>query len=93
MAGGTLVQTSDQVTAFELAEVHACGKTALPAGREADLRLAQTLVKHLKSNAVCLVSDGMLVGAGAGQMSRVDSAQIAVHKAGNRAVNSLSPQI
>ncbi|MFT7517862.1 MAG: phosphoribosylaminoimidazolecarboxamide formyltransferase/IMP cyclohydrolase [Myxococcota bacterium] len=47
------------------------------------------LVKHLKSNAICLVKDSMLVGAGAGQMSRVDSAEIAVKKAGDRAVGSV----
>ncbi|MHC4839232.1 MAG: hypothetical protein ACYTF3_13810 [Planctomycetota bacterium] len=41
-------------------------------------------MKHLKSNAISLVKDGMLVGAGAGQMSRVDSAEIAVKKAGER---------
>jgi len=52
--------------------------------------LAQTLAKHLKSNAVCLVNDGMLVGAGAGQMSRVDSSRIAVEKAGVRAKGSVA---
>lgn len=82
--GGTLVQGSDELNCFD-AELKVAGTVALPDGREDDLRLAQTLVKHLKSNAVCLVNDGMLVGAGAGQMSRVDSAEIAVTKAGDRA--------
>jgi phosphoribosylaminoimidazolecarboxamide formyltransferase/IMP cyclohydrolase len=59
-------------------------------GQEVNLRLAQTLVKHLKSNAICLVKDGMLVGAGAGQMSRVDSSKIAIEKAGDRAKNSVA---
>ncbi|HEX9794473.1 MAG TPA: bifunctional phosphoribosylaminoimidazolecarboxamide formyltransferase/IMP cyclohydrolase, partial [Planctomycetota bacterium] len=49
-----------------------------------------TLVKHLKSNAVCLVHRGMLVGAGAGQMSRVDSARLAVEKAGARALGAVA---
>ncbi|TVR09594.1 MAG: bifunctional phosphoribosylaminoimidazolecarboxamide formyltransferase/IMP cyclohydrolase PurH [Planctomycetota bacterium] len=51
----------------------------------ADLELAWPIVKHLKSNAICLVKDGCLVGAGAGQMSRVASVRIAVEQAGERA--------
>ncbi len=81
--GGTLVQGSDDLSAFD-AELKVAGEVSIPAGREDDLRLAQVLVKHLKSNAISLVKDGMLVGAGAGQMSRVDSAEIAVKKAGER---------
>jgi phosphoribosylaminoimidazolecarboxamide formyltransferase/IMP cyclohydrolase len=40
--------------------------------------------KHVKSNAIVLGKGGMVVGVGAGQMSRVDSVQIAVRKAGER---------
>jgi phosphoribosylaminoimidazolecarboxamide formyltransferase / IMP cyclohydrolase len=87
--GGTLVQGSDNQHAFD-ADLKVAGQTAIPAGKEADLRLAQVLVKHLKSNAVCLVQNGMLVGAGAGQMSRVDSAKIAVEKAGDRVQGSVA---
>ncbi|MHC4824136.1 MAG: bifunctional phosphoribosylaminoimidazolecarboxamide formyltransferase/IMP cyclohydrolase [Planctomycetota bacterium] len=86
--GGTLVQGSDQLSGFT-AELKVAGKVGIPEGREDDLRLAQTLAKHLKSNSICLVKDGMLVGAGAGQMSRVDSAEIAVKKAGDRAQGSV----
>ena len=82
--GGILAMEPDRATAFQ-EDLQVQGEVPLPEGREQDLRLAQTLVKHLKSNAVCLVRDGMLVGAGAGQMSRVDSARIAVEKAGERA--------
>lgn len=82
--GGTLVQGSDQLSGFT-AGLKVAGSVAMPEGKEDDLRLAQTLAKHLKSNSICLVNDGMLVGAGAGQMSRVDSAEIAVKKAGDRA--------
>jgi phosphoribosylaminoimidazolecarboxamide formyltransferase/IMP cyclohydrolase len=38
-------------------------------------------VKHVKSNAIVFAKDGATVGIGAGQMSRVDSARIAVSKA------------
>jgi len=87
--GGILVQGSDNLHAFD-AELKLAGSTPVPAGREDDLRLAQVIVKHLKSNAVCLVRDGMLIGAGAGQMSRVDSAKIAVEKAGERVQGSVA---
>lgn len=48
----------------------------------AELLLAWKMVKHVKSNAIVLTRDRQLVGVGAGQMSRVDSVQIAVKKAG-----------
>jgi len=50
-----------------------------------DLHLAWRIVRHVKSNAIVLVKDGALVGVGAGQMSRVDSARLAVAKAGRSA--------
>jgi len=87
--GATLVQSSDDSSgSSETFQV--VSQAPLPAGREADLRLAQTLAKHLKSNAIALVKDGMLVGAGAGQMSRVDSSRLAVEKAGARAQGSVA---
>jgi phosphoribosylaminoimidazolecarboxamide formyltransferase/IMP cyclohydrolase len=50
-----------------------------------DLLFAWKVVKHVKSNAIVLVKDKATVGIGAGQMSRVDSTEIAVRKAGERA--------
>jgi len=46
-----------------------------------DLRFAWAAVASVKSNAILLARDEMAVGIGAGQMSRVDSAFLAVHKA------------
>jgi phosphoribosylaminoimidazolecarboxamide formyltransferase/IMP cyclohydrolase len=46
-----------------------------------DLLFAWRVAKHVKSNAIILAKDLMTVGVGAGQMSRVDSAKIAVDKA------------
>lgn len=54
----------------------------------ADLRFAWAIVRHVKSNAIVLCRDRMLLGAGAGQMSRVDSVEIAIKKAGDRARGS-----
>lgn len=50
-----------------------------------DLDLAWRVARHVKSNAIVLVREGALVGVGAGQMSRVDAARLAVAKAGERA--------
>jgi phosphoribosylaminoimidazolecarboxamide formyltransferase/IMP cyclohydrolase len=45
------------------------------------LRFAWIIAKHVKSNAIIYARDGQLVGVGAGQMSRVDSAKIGALKA------------
>jgi phosphoribosylaminoimidazolecarboxamide formyltransferase/IMP cyclohydrolase len=49
-----------------------------------DLRFAWAIVRHVKSNAIVICKDRMLLGTGAGQMSRVDSTEIAIKKAGDR---------
>lgn len=46
-----------------------------------DLKFAWTLCKHTKSNAIVYVKGKKLLGAGAGQMSRLDSSNIAAMKA------------
>ncbi len=57
--------------------------TRRPDERElADLDLAWRLVRGVVSNAIVLVRDGMLVGLGSGQVSRVDACRQAVEKAG-----------
>ena len=45
-----------------------------------DLLFAFTVCKHVKSNAIIYVKNGITVGMGAGQMSRVDSSRIAALK-------------
>src|SRR5205807_8401792 len=55
----------------------------------ADLLFAWAVCKHVKSNAIVLAKDGMVVGVGAGQMSRVDSVHMAVRKAGDRVKGSV----
>jgi phosphoribosylaminoimidazolecarboxamide formyltransferase/IMP cyclohydrolase len=53
-----------------------------PTGDELnDLLFAWRAVAAVKSNAIVLARDGMTIGIGAGQMSRVDAAFMAVHKA------------
>ena len=48
-----------------------------------DLLFAWNVAKYVKSNAIVFCGDGMTLGVGAGQMSRVDSTKIAVIKAQN----------
>jgi phosphoribosylaminoimidazolecarboxamide formyltransferase/IMP cyclohydrolase len=52
------------------------------AGEERALRFAWKVAMHVKSNAIVYAREDRTVGVGAGQMSRVDSARIAVAKAG-----------
>ncbi len=82
IVGGALVQERDLARPFELAWK---SRRVATDAETADLQVAWRIVKHVRSNAIVLVKDGQLVGAGAGQMSRVDSVEIAVKKAGARA--------
>jgi phosphoribosylaminoimidazolecarboxamide formyltransferase/IMP cyclohydrolase len=50
-----------------------------------DLEFAWAVCRRLSSNAIALAADQTLVGAGAGQMSRVDAVEIAIRKAAHRA--------
>jgi phosphoribosylaminoimidazolecarboxamide formyltransferase/IMP cyclohydrolase len=54
-----------------------------------ELRFAWAVVRHVKSNAIVLCAEESLAGVGAGQMSRVDSVEIAIKKAGPRAAGSV----
>ena len=84
LGGGYLAQSADDAFApFEHWEVKAAGRGPKPLTE--DLMLAQMVAKAVKSNAIVLAKDGATVGIGAGQMSRVDSVEIAVRKAGDRA--------
>ena len=55
----------------------------------AELRFAWEMVRHVKSNAIVLSRDQALIGVGAGQMSRVDSVNIAINKGGDRVAGSV----
>ena len=58
----------------------------------ADLLFADTVAKHVKSNAIVFARGGATVGIGAGQMSRVDSVRIAAQKAAEAAANAGLPE-
>jgi phosphoribosylaminoimidazolecarboxamide formyltransferase/IMP cyclohydrolase len=80
VAGGLLVQDRD-VHALTVEGLETATQRAPSDGEIADLLFAFTVCKHVKSNAIIYAKDGATVAIGAGQMSRVDSARIAVSKA------------
>ena len=78
--GGLLVQTAD-LADLEPATLKTVSKrTPTPAELDA-LRFAWRVGKHAKSNAIVLTTRDQVVGVGAGQMNRVDSARLAVMRA------------
>jgi phosphoribosylaminoimidazolecarboxamide formyltransferase/IMP cyclohydrolase len=77
---GVLVQSPDDALTAEQKPV--VGQPTEEQTR--DLMFAWTVCKHVRSNAIVLAKDETVVGVGAGQMSRLDSAFIAVRKAGDR---------
>lgn len=81
--GGLLAQGRD-VAADDLGDVRVVTKRPPTDIEMADLRFAWRVCKHVKSNAIVLAKGNMLVGVGAGQMSRVDSVHLAARKAGER---------
>jgi phosphoribosylaminoimidazolecarboxamide formyltransferase/IMP cyclohydrolase len=56
-------------------------KVAPTEAMKKDLKMANILVKHYKSNAIVLLKDGKLLGAGMGQVSRIDSLRHAIERA------------
>ena len=81
--GGLLVQERDLAAMDEADWKHAAGPAPTAALLE-DLRVAWIACKHVKSNAIVLARSGAVVGAGAGQMDRVESCKIAIAKANAR---------
>lgn len=85
--GGMLVQAADQGgggSDWKVVTEHQPSDAMM-----ADLQFGWEAVRHVKSNAIVLAKDESLVGVGAGQMSRVDSVEIAIRKAGERSQGSV----
>jgi phosphoribosylaminoimidazolecarboxamide formyltransferase/IMP cyclohydrolase len=88
VSGGALVQDADVLVDPEN-EWKVVTQVRPTTAQMVDLRFAWEMVRHVKSNAIVLCKDRMLLGAGAGQMSRVDSVEISIRKAGERAAGSV----
>jgi phosphoribosylaminoimidazolecarboxamide formyltransferase/IMP cyclohydrolase len=92
VSGGLLMQDVDTVGAdgddpasWQLASGAAADEATLR-----DLAFAWRACRAVKSNAILLAADGATVGVGMGQVNRVDSARLAVQRAGNRAAGAVA---
>jgi phosphoribosylaminoimidazolecarboxamide formyltransferase / IMP cyclohydrolase len=84
ISGGLLVQDADRMPSAPL-QWKTVTDTDVADALWDDVAFAWDMVRYVKSNAIVLAKDTSLVGVGAGQMSRVDSVEIAIDKAGDRA--------
>ncbi|MCU0329348.1 MAG: bifunctional phosphoribosylaminoimidazolecarboxamide formyltransferase/IMP cyclohydrolase [Candidatus Kapabacteria bacterium] len=80
VAGGLLVQSADLALLDETALRVVTDRQPTESERQA-MMFAWTVAKHVKSNAIVYASQDRTLAIGAGQMSRLDSARIAVRKA------------
>ncbi len=88
ISGGMLVQDADRMTSPPL-QWKTMTENEVPEDTWDDVAFAWEMVRHVKSNAIVLGKNTSLIGVGAGQMSRVDSVEIAIDKAGDRAAGSV----
>jgi len=86
--GGFLVQASDSLPEDSV-KLRTVTKREPTQTEIEDLLFAWRAVKHVKSNAIILAKDKTLLGMGAGQPSRIVSAQIAKEKAGEKSKGSV----
>jgi phosphoribosylaminoimidazolecarboxamide formyltransferase / IMP cyclohydrolase len=92
VSGGVLAQSRDRLDADGDDPANWTLATGEPADEAtlADLAFTWRAVRAVKSNAILLGADGATVGAGMGQVNRVDAARLAVSRAGDRAKGSVA---
>ncbi len=92
VSGGILVQQTDLINAEGDSAENWKQVTGTPVSAEvlADLQFAWRAVRAVKSNAILLAAGGAAVGIGMGQVNRVDSAKLAVDRAGDRVQGSVA---
>ncbi|MGI8651141.1 MAG: bifunctional phosphoribosylaminoimidazolecarboxamide formyltransferase/IMP cyclohydrolase [Rubrobacter sp.] len=88
VTGGLLVQDADVIE--DSSEYEVVTKDEPSEDQMRDLLFVWKVARHVKSNAIVLARDGATVGVGAGQMSRVDSSEIAIKKAAERVSGSVA---
>lgn len=82
--GGLLVQEADRAL-FREGDLKVVTAKRPTEEQIAEMAFAFAIVKHVKSNAIVVTKDRMLLGVGAGQMNRVGAARIALEQAGEKA--------
>jgi phosphoribosylaminoimidazolecarboxamide formyltransferase/IMP cyclohydrolase len=92
VTGGMLLQSADRVDEPGDDPANWQLKAGEPVSQEvlADLAFAWKACRSVKSNAILLAAGGASVGVGMGQVNRVDSARLAVQRAGDRAAGSVA---
>ena len=90
VSGGVLVQDPDRYGVVDPSTWTLAAGAAADEATLADLAFAWRAVRSVKSNAILLASGGASVGIGMGQVNRVDSCQLAVTRAGERAAGSVA---
>ncbi|KAF0133164.1 MAG: phosphoribosylaminoimidazolecarboxamide formyltransferase / IMP cyclohydrolase [Candidatus Saganbacteria bacterium] len=83
ISGGFLIQDADAAQ-LGINEIKTVTEKEPTLGQMDDLFFAWGICKYVKSNAIIFVKEGAAVGIGAGQMSRIDSTEIAAKKAGEK---------
>jgi len=90
--GGLLIQSTDAIDASgdSFSNWKQVSGGEISDAIRADLEFAWRAIRSVKSNAILLAKDGASVGIGMGQVNRVDSAGLAVARAGDRVKNSVA---
>lgn len=92
ISGGLLLQDLDRIDAVgdQASQWKLVAGKALTPEELAELEFAWRCIRSVKSNAILLAQGGASVGIGMGQVNRVDSARLAVSRAGERAQGSFA---
>ena len=90
ISGGALIQSPDTYDDFTSDGWQLVAGAPADPATLADLEFAWRAVRSVKSNAILLAHEGASVGVGMGQVNRVDSCQLAVSRAGDRAAGSVA---
>jgi len=92
VSGGVLLQTTDLIDADGDLPVNWKQVSGVPVDAQTlkDLEFAWRSVRSVKSNAILLAKATASVGIGMGQVNRVDSARLAVSRAGDRVKGSVA---
>ena len=92
ISGGLLIQDSDLINADgdNSKNWQQVSGAKVSAEVMRDLEFAWRSVRAVKSNAILLAKAGASVGVGMGQVNRVDSAKLAVDRAGDRSIGSVA---
>jgi phosphoribosylaminoimidazolecarboxamide formyltransferase / IMP cyclohydrolase len=86
VSGGLLVQEADtHAKTITTSDLKVVTQRAPQQSEIDDLLFAWKCVKHVKSNAIAIAKNGVMIGAGAGQMNRVTSVELAIKQAGENA--------